>query len=180
MQGGEAGSLDGALIVMQMFTEGFVAVQFIVGHRQIGVTHPDIGAFHPACALIIAGPLGQIDGGYFRRADREALRFRDRKDSADRWFHLIALLRHLLLQVLEVVDAHHLEPLLLIQAEQQHPAAVLVGKAGQGVIQTFWAALMGFFHFERLAFRLLTHRCIHKFQKFFGKHLQNLPSCFLL
>ena len=52
---GQAGPLDGALIVMQMLAEGFIAVQFIIGHRQVCIAYPDIGAFHPASTFIIAG-----------------------------------------------------------------------------------------------------------------------------
>ena len=58
IQSGQAGPLDGALIVMQMLAEGFIAVQFIIGHRQVCIAYPDIGAFHPASTFIIAGALG--------------------------------------------------------------------------------------------------------------------------
>lgn len=56
--GYDSGPLDGALIVMQMLAEGFIAVQFIIGHRQVCIAYPDIGAFHPASTFIIAGALG--------------------------------------------------------------------------------------------------------------------------
>ena len=58
IQSGQAGPLDGALIVMQMVEEGLIAVQLIIGHLQVCIAYPDIGAFHPASTFIIAGALG--------------------------------------------------------------------------------------------------------------------------
>ena len=63
---------------------------------------------------------------------------------------MVALLCHFFLEVLRIVDTDHLKARLFIDAEQQYAAAVLVGEAGQRVIQPLGAIIVGGFAFNRL------------------------------
>lgn len=78
---------------------------------------------------------------------------------------MVALLHNLLLQILRVIDSHHLESGRLIHAKEQNTAAVLVGEAGQGVIEPPRTVHMGAFYLHSLTFRLLSANCFDQFQQ---------------
>ena len=137
---------------MQMAAERLVAVQLIIRHGQVGVTDPNVGALAAARSPIVAGSLGQIDGRDLRRADPPAVHFRHRKYRPHRRLHLVALLRHFFLKLLQVINADHLKTGLFADAEQQYAAAVLIGEAGQRIIQPLGTVGMSGLAFQRLRF----------------------------
>lgn len=57
------------------------------------------------------------------------------------------MLCHMLHQILGIVDTYREEPLLLIYAKQDRTALILVGEAGQRIVQAGGTALGGGFHF---------------------------------
>ena len=72
-----------------------------------------------------------------------------------RRLHLQALLRYLFLQILGIIYAHDLIVPGFVNAKDQHAATVLIGEAGQGIVQLLRAVRMGRFQFYCLFFCLL-------------------------
>ena len=135
---------------MQMMAKRFVTVKLIVRHRKVCIAHADIGAFDTPSTAVIAGAFRQIYRRYLGGTDPVAIDLGQREYGANRRLHLVALLRDLFLQVLSIVDADYLKSGGFIYAEQQHAAAVLVGEAGQRIIQSFRTIHMSRLAFDRL------------------------------
>ena len=87
---------------------------------------------------------------YFGGADPVIIDLGQGEYCANRRLHLVALLCDLFLQVLRIVDTDYLKSGGFIYAEQQHAAAVLVGEAGQRIIQSFRTIHMSRLAFDRL------------------------------
>ena len=147
-----AGLFYGADVILIFAAERLVAVDLVLCHRLIRVAHPDIGALQPSLSGVEAGAVRHVHSGDLRRHKGLSILQKCRKHRADNRGHLAALLRHMLHEILGIVDAHRGKIPLFIYAEQKYSAFILVGETGQGVVEAGGTALGGGFQFQRLGF----------------------------
>ena len=115
---------------MHVLTVCLIAVDLIVRHGKVRISNPYICAFYFTGALIVTGTFCKVNGRNLCGTYVYTFVFRKCKYSPDRRLHLIALLCHLLLQIMQIIYAHRPECRSLIKTENQDTSAVLIGKAG--------------------------------------------------
>ncbi len=153
----DSASLYDSLVILHAVAKGFVAVDFVVRHRQVRITGAHVRALHATGAAIVAGSLCIVQAGDLRRQDGLTITLRYAEKCSHRRLHLLALLGHSLLQILQIIHAHRRKILSFIQAKKDNPATILVRKAGQRIVQPLRTALVGALHFDVLRLRLLLH-----------------------
>ena len=150
-------------IIVDMSPICFVAIDFIIRHGQICITNADIRALDTPGSRVIAGAVFRIRSRDFRRADRFPLNLSNRKHSANGWHHLIALFRHFLLKILQIINAHKRKIFAFIDTEQEDATCILIRKARKRIIQAFRTAFMRRFQFECLRFRFHCSNLLDEF-----------------
>src|SRR5450830_1386119 len=141
-------------IVPYSFAKCLITVDFVFAHQLICFSSTDIGALNLSHSLIENWPCRNICTGDFSRNDGFAIDFANSEERADRRFHLFALLYNLVLQILNVVDAHRFKVLAFVQAKNNDTAAVLIGKTGQRVKKSCRATAVCRFCFYALKFAI--------------------------
>ena len=165
-----------ANIVLIPFPVRFIAVNLVFGHPLVGIADANIRAFQPPASGIETRPLRHVHSRNFSGNEKFSVFFHNGEQGADHGGHLVALLRDLFLQVVGVIDPDCLKIAFLIDAEQNYPAAVLIGKAGQGIKKPFRATAACGLDFKFLRFRLrFANRCNKTFQ-IFWHHLSFPPT----
>ncbi len=139
------GSWYCADIILIFPAKSLIAVDFVFCHRLIVIADAREGTFETALPFIIAGTLYKIHAWYFCGNEISSVFPEYCDQGTDRRLHLQALFRYFLLQVLRIVDAGFCVIVLFVNAKNENSAIILVGEAGERIIETLRTSFPGAF-----------------------------------
>ena len=159
-----------AKFVLELTLERLVTVYLVFRHGLVGFAHADIGALHSALASVEARAAEDVALRNLRADNGLAVGTAHGKQRPYLGFHLFALFRHPTLQRLRVINTAYGVSRRLVYTEDDDAPAVLVGEAGQGIIQAFRRSFRGLFQFDILSLTAV-FLCAHdQFFQLLRKH----------